>query len=90
MFHTEHRHSGIGFMTPETVHYGRAGEVHKQRTAVLDTAFARHPKRFKGVAPQPPELPTAAWINPPQKKLSPRKPGHGCTLNYFHPVSHFH
>ena len=89
-YNTEHRHSGIGFMTPETVHYGRASEVHKQRAATLDAAFARHPKRFKGVAPQPPVLPTAAWINPPQKEPSPRKPGHGCTLNYFHPVSHFH
>ena len=70
-YNTEHRHSGIGFMTPETVHYGRAAEVHKQRSATLDTTFVRHPKRFKGIAPQPPELPTAAWINPPKRSLHP-------------------
>jgi putative transposase len=73
-YNTEHRHSGIGFMTPETVHYGRAGEVQKQRALALDAAFARHPKRFKGVVPQPAQLPTAAWINPPRKEPSPRKP----------------
>jgi putative transposase len=72
-YNTEHRHSGIGFMTPETVHYGRAGEVYKQRAVALHAAFARHPKRFKGVAPQPAQLPTAAWINPPKKEPSTRK-----------------
>ncbi len=72
-YNTEHRHSGIGFMTPETVHYGRAAEVQKQRAVALDAAFARHPNRFKGVAPQPAQLPTAAWINPPRKEPSPRK-----------------
>jgi len=67
-YNTEHRHSGIGFMTPETVHYGRAAAIHQRRAAALDAAFRRNPLRFKNLAPQPPALPTAAWINPPQKK----------------------
>jgi transposase InsO family protein len=72
-YNNEHRHSGIGFMTPATVHYGHAGAVQKQRAVALDAAFARNPKRFKGVVPQPARLPTAAWINPPRKDPSPRK-----------------
>jgi putative transposase len=67
-YNTEHRHSGIGFMTPETVHYGRAAEIHQLRATALDAAFLRNPLRFKSVAPRPPALPTAAWINPPKKE----------------------
>jgi putative transposase len=32
----------------------------KKRVVTLDAAFAAHPIRFKGVAPRPPILPTAA------------------------------
>jgi len=28
----------------------------------LNAAFQINPKRFKGIAPQPPKLPEAAWI----------------------------
>jgi len=35
-----HRHSGIGLMTPATVHYGRAEETRAQRGRVLDAAYA--------------------------------------------------
>jgi len=41
--------------------------------ATLETAFAAHPKRFKGIRPQPPRLPVAAWINPPKKDFTPSK-----------------
>ena len=74
-YNTEHRHSGIGFMTPETVHLGRAAELTRQRSITLDAAFLAHPERFKHVAPSPPEVPIAAWINPPKKKVpTPEKP----------------
>jgi putative transposase len=73
-YNTEHRHSGIGFMTPEIVHYGRAAEVQRQRAAALDAAFELHPLRFKGVVPQPPALPVAAWINPPKKETQSTTP----------------
>ena len=87
-YNTSHRHSGIGFMTPETVHYGRAAEAHKQRAAALDAAFDRHPKRFKGVAPQPPALPTAAWINPPKKEPPGKTTDLDCTVISFRSLSH--
>jgi putative transposase len=64
-YNTEHRHSGIGLLPPEAVHYGRAVAMHAARGQVLATAYAAHPERFVRHAPQPPQLPTAAYINPP-------------------------
>ena len=60
-----HRHSGIGLLTPESVHYGRANALTEQRAVVLAAAYAARPDRFVGGAPQPPRRPLAAWINPP-------------------------
>jgi len=64
-YNHEHRHSGIGLMTPATVHYGRAAAVRQQRVKVLAEAYAARPERFVRGVPCPPELPTAAWINRP-------------------------
>lgn len=64
-YNTEHRHSALGLLTPETVHYGRAADFYAARAAVLQEAYAAHPERFVRQAPRPPALPTAAWINPP-------------------------
>lgn len=70
-YNGEHRHSGIGFMTPEAVHYGQANALQCQRAETLNAAFRANPKRFKGNAPQPPKRPVAAWINPPKKETQP-------------------
>ena len=64
-YNSEHYHSGIGFLTPEDVHYGRAEQIIKERQAVLKDAFAKHPERFKGKMPKPTALPRAVWINKP-------------------------
>lgn len=32
--------------------------------------LAAHPTRFKGVAPRPPSVPLAVWINPPKKETT--------------------
>lgn len=69
-YNTEHYHSGIGFLTPEDVHYGRAEQIIKERQAVLNDAFAKHPERFKGKMPKPITLPAAAWINKPVQENS--------------------
>jgi putative transposase len=63
-----HRHSGIGFMIPEAVHYGKAEALFRQRADTLEAAFVANPNRFKGNAPKPPSLPTAVWINPPSQE----------------------
>jgi len=60
-----HRHSGIGLMTPATVHHGRVDELHAHRAQVLAAAYQRTPERFVRRAPTPPAVPTAAWINKP-------------------------
>ena len=67
-YNEEHRHSGIGLMTPESVHYGFATRLHDCRRTVLRDAFDKNPNRFKGKMPHPPELPKAAWINPPSSE----------------------
>jgi len=69
-YNSEHYHSGIGFMTPEDVHYGKAEQVVKERQAVLDAAYEKNPKRFKGKPPMPAELPEAVWINKPASSSS--------------------
>ncbi len=65
-YNAEHRHSGIGLMTPENLHYGRAENVTTTRQQALDAAYAAHPERFVRRRPTPPAIPEAAWINPPQ------------------------
>ena len=89
-YNTEHRHSGIAFMPPDTVHYGRSTALTEQRSATLDTAFIAHPARFKGVAPRPPRVPTAAWINPPKKDIAPPTITPNCSLNSSTNVSQTH
>ena len=67
-YNTEHHHSGIGLLTPETLHYGRAEKVIQRRQEVLSQAYERNPERFVGAHPKPPDKPTAVWINPPTLK----------------------
>ncbi len=71
-YNATHRHSGIAMMTPEQVHYGRAGLVHERRAKVLAEAYADHPERFVAGQPEPAELPGAVWINRPKEPHSDR------------------
>jgi len=67
-YNSQHRHSGIGLMTPAAVHHGRAEETHAARQTVLDAAYAATPERFVRRPPRPPALPTSAWINKPDSE----------------------
>jgi len=67
-YNEQHRHSGIGLMTPATVHYGQAKQTHARRAEVLDAAYAATPERFVRRAPTPPPVPVAAWINKPDSE----------------------
>jgi putative transposase len=67
-YNTEHHHSGIGMMTPEAVHYGRAPMIIAARQKTLDHAFALNPERFVRNPPRHQEVPLQAWINPPKPK----------------------
>ncbi len=65
-YNTEHRHSGIAMMTPETVHTGRSEKVITHRKQVLQQAFQRNPERFVKGAPDPKGVPEEVWINKPK------------------------
>jgi putative transposase len=69
-YNSKHYHSGIGFLTPEDVHYGRAEQIIKERKAVLDAAYEKNQKRFKGKMPTPAALPVTVWINKPASSSS--------------------
>jgi len=64
-YNHEHHHSGLGLMTPATVHAGRAPQVTEGRRQVLHVAYAAHPERFVRGCPEPPSLPEEVWINRP-------------------------
>jgi putative transposase len=65
-YNDQHRHSGIGMMTPAMVHYGQATAVLDNRQVVLDAAYLAHPERFVRKPPTPLPLPKEVWINKPQ------------------------
>ncbi len=67
IYNHHHRHSGIGYHTPASVHFGTAGLVREGRAHVLDAAYAAHPERFVNRPPTPPALPGPAWINEPKE-----------------------
>jgi len=69
-YNEEHRHGGIGLLTPAMVHRGRGEQVRAARQIVLTDAYAAHPERFVRKHPEPPKLPTAVWINPPKETPS--------------------
>jgi putative transposase len=75
---------------PAAVHDGTAVVLTKKRVITLDAAFAAHPIRFKGVAPKPPALPTAAWINPPKKEPKQVSIKPACSLISRHQVFQSH
>jgi putative transposase len=65
-YNHEHYHSGLGLHTPASVHFGTAEAIRADRADVLAAAYARNPERFSR-RPEPPKLPTVAWINPPDE-----------------------
>jgi putative transposase len=67
-YNLEHRHSGLGLHTPASVHHGTAGQIRQARAAVLQAAFEANPVRFGNRKPEPPSLPSVAWINQPTKE----------------------
>ena len=69
-YNREHRHSGIGLMTPEVVHYGKAELATTEREFVLAAAFCMHPERFVRGTPRAPRVPEAVWINKPKPSSS--------------------
>ena len=65
-YNNEHYHSGIAWLTPQSVHYGQAEAILKKRHTVRMLAYAKNPIRFNNVEPKLKELAAAVYINPPQ------------------------
>ena len=65
-YNDQHRHSGIGMLTPAMVHFGHAPAIREKRQTVLDAAYLAHPDRFVRRPPIPLPLPKEVWINKPQ------------------------
>jgi putative transposase len=64
-YNDEHRHSGIGLLTPAMLHHGQADEIVWKRQLVLDAAYLAHPERFVRRPPTPLSIPKEVWINKP-------------------------
>jgi putative transposase len=64
-YNNEHRHSGIAYLTPAQVHYGRAQQILDARHRVITAAALHHRQRFVHGLPKPIQAPSAVWINPP-------------------------
>lgn len=65
-YNREHKHSGLGLLSPEVVHYGQAEAVLENRRQTLRLAYELHPERFVKRVPEPQAVPPAVWINPPR------------------------
>ena len=73
-YNQEHRHSGIGWMTPHTVHFELTEPVRRTRQSALDEAYNKNKNRFINRQPKAPEAPPEVWINPPEKKAAEETP----------------
>jgi putative transposase len=73
-YNDAHHHSGLIYLTPADVHYGRADDVLAGRHQVRLAAYAAHPERFVNGPPSLQCLPREVWINPPMKTTGPDAP----------------
>jgi hypothetical protein len=72
-YNDAHHHSGLSYLTPADVHYGRAATMLELRHTRL-AAYAAHPERFVQGPPRLEILPHAVWINPPAKSTAQDAP----------------
>ena len=74
-YNNAHHHSGLRYLTPADVHYGRAAAILEIRHRTRLAAYAAHPERFVHGSPCLETLPQAVWINPPAKMARQDAPG---------------
>ena len=74
-YNDAHHHSGLSYLTPADVHYGRAATILEVRHHTRLAAYAAHPERFVQGPPRGETLPTAVWIHPPAKVPGEDAPG---------------
>ena len=64
-YNSDHRHSGIAWLTPELVHTGQATHMLDRHQVAKELAFAANPERFVNGRPHVTPLPEEVWINGP-------------------------
>lgn len=69
-YNMNHRHSGIGWHTPNNVHNGTTTAVTAIRRAAIDKVWHARPERYTN-RPKPPRLPGRAHINKPLNQNPP-------------------
>lgn len=62
-YNTEHRHSGLNFLTPSQRHDGLAEQIFDRRKQVYEAAKAAHPARWSGET-RDWSLDDEVWLNP--------------------------
>jgi len=68
-YNNEHRHSGLGFLTPADVHFGRAQEMLAKRNELMQQVWKQHPRRFNPRGPAQHALTSAVYINRPTEAV---------------------
>lgn len=67
-YNNHHYHTGLGLLTPDQVHYGRAKEVLKRRNQALKAAYNAHPERFVNRPPLASQPASEVWLNNPARE----------------------
>lgn len=75
-YNDDHNHSGLAFLTPADVHFGRIENVLERRQRALDHAYAANPERFTRGRPTARRPPPKVWINKPLPVDPGRATGH--------------
>lgn len=65
-YNEEHYHSGLGGLTPASVHRGAADGILARRQELLDRAYQAHPERFVRGRPLVAPLPARVYLVPPR------------------------
>lgn len=65
-YNKSHKHSGIAYLTPEDVHYGRTHEIVTKRQSVMDKVYKLHPERFVKGPSRVKKPDDQVWINKPE------------------------
>ena len=83
-YNHHHRHSGIGYHTPASVHHGHHHAIRAHRQAVLDHAYTLNPTASADHPPHPKSPTSPGSTNPNQICLTPLDTFRRAPLNACH------
>jgi transposase InsO family protein len=72
-YNTQHRHSGIAFVTPEQRHQGQDHQILQKRKSVYEAAKRQMPNRWKSRTTRQWQGNQAVWLNPKKERSHPLK-----------------